>query len=191
MTVFEFVFGLFSIVLALGLTHLLAGFAELIRNAERVRFSAIHALWMWTAFALTIGNWASLWAFRTLASWPAWSVLLLVLVVVTQYVVCALVTPDTRAEGRIDLVAFHEREHRRYLPAFAAIGLLSIIANLIFGGAAQYDQWLRDTLVATPALVAILVPLFIRARWAQIAGAAVSAALATYFLAIATTVAII
>ena len=59
MTSFELVFGLMTIITSLALTHLLAGFVGVLRNAERVRFSALHALWAWSAFISTIGNWAS------------------------------------------------------------------------------------------------------------------------------------
>ncbi len=55
-TAFEFVFALLAIVSSLGLTHLVAAFIALIRHAERVRWSAVHALWMWAALTLTIGN---------------------------------------------------------------------------------------------------------------------------------------
>jgi hypothetical protein len=49
MTSFELVFGLITIITSLALTHLLAGFVDVLRNAQRVRFSAPHALWAWSA----------------------------------------------------------------------------------------------------------------------------------------------
>src|SRR5262245_51527342 len=114
MSVFEFVFGLFSIVVSLALAHLLAGIADLIRNRKRVKFSFVHALWMLSAFSLTIGNWAGLWPFHTLATWPTWSILLMVLVVVGCYFICYFVIPETKGEGPIDLVDFQMRERRSY-----------------------------------------------------------------------------
>jgi len=189
MTVFEFVFGLFSIVVSLALAHLLAGVADLIRNSRRVKVSFVHAVWMWATFAVTVGNWAALWPFHQLPSWPAWSVLLMVLVVTSNYLLCYLVTPEIPAEGPIDLVAFHESSRRSYLSAFAALGLISIPGNVIFGVAGQYSDWLRDTLISLPALLFILLPLFLKARWAQILGAIVSAALATLFMVSATNIA--
>ena len=78
MTAFELVFGLITIITSLALTHLLEGFVNLVRNPARVHFSATHALWAWTGFASAVGNWASFWEMRTLKSWPAWAVLLIV-----------------------------------------------------------------------------------------------------------------
>lgn len=76
MTSFELVFALVTIITSLALTHLLAGFVGVLRNAQRAQLSAPHALWAWAALLLTIGNWASFWSLRTLTSWPAWAVLL-------------------------------------------------------------------------------------------------------------------
>lgn len=76
MTSFELVFALVTIITSLALTHLLAGFVGVLRNAQRAQLSAPHALWAWAALLLTIGNWAFFWSLRTLTSWPAWAVLL-------------------------------------------------------------------------------------------------------------------
>jgi hypothetical protein len=92
------------------------------------------------------------------------------------------------AEGEIDLVAFHEHEHRRYILAFIVLALIAILFNIVFGGANYYSEWLRDTLISAPALAAALLAFFIRARWAQVAAAVVFAALATYFLIVASNV---
>ena len=71
MTAFEVVFALVTMVTSLAIAHLLNGFASIVRNAGRVRFSLPHALWSWIAFSIVIGNWASLWEMRSVASWPA------------------------------------------------------------------------------------------------------------------------
>ena len=106
MTVFEFVFGPSSIIISLALTHLLAGSVAL-RTAERVRFSIPHALWVWSAFVLAVGNWASTWELRLMNAWPSWTVLLLIVVALSQYILCAFVTPESRSETTIDLAALH------------------------------------------------------------------------------------
>ena len=68
MSAFELVFGLMTTITSLALTHFLAGFVGLLRNGERVQFSAMHALWAWSASTSTIGNWASYWGLRSLTS---------------------------------------------------------------------------------------------------------------------------
>lgn len=184
MTSFELVFGLMTIITSLALTHLLTGFVSVLRNAERVRFSVLHGLWAWSAFTLTIGNWASYWGLRSLTSWPAWAVLLILTTTIAQYVFCSFVTPETPAEGTIDLAGFHQREHRRYMLAAAVLFGMSLALNFALGGAHFYADWWRDSLFSIAALVLVVLALFVSARWAQIFLAVTLAALATYYTVI-------
>jgi hypothetical protein len=184
MSTFELVFGLMTIITSLALTHLLTGFVALLRNAERVRFSAMHALWAWSAFTSTIGNWASYWGLRSVTSWPAWAVLLIVTTTIVQYVFCSFVTPETPADGKIDLVVFHQREHRRYILAATALFGLAMVLNLALGGANYYADWWRDSVFSIVGFALGLLAFFVRARWAQIVSAATIAALLTYYLII-------
>ena len=181
MTSFELVFVLITIVTSLAVTHILTGFVSVLRNAKRVRFSAVHTLWAWSAFILTIGNWASFWGLRSLTSWPAWTVLMSVAIMIVQYVFCSFVTPETLAEGKIDLVDFHQREHRRYALAAGVLFGLSLILNFALGGAHFYVEWWRDSVFSFVALVLALMAFFVSARWAQVFSAATLAALGTYY----------
>ncbi len=182
MTAFELVFGLVTIVTSLALTHLMSGFVVLLRNAGRVQFSALHALWAWAAFILTIGNWASFWGLRSLTSWPAWAVLLSVATMIAQYVLCAFVTPDAPTEGKmINLVDFHEREHRRYILAAIALFTLALGLNFALGGGNYYADWWRDSVFSLIGLSLAMLAFVIKARWAQVFTAAALAALATYY----------
>lgn len=181
MTSFELVFTLITIVASLALTHILTGFVGLLRNANRVRFSVVHALWAWSAFILTIGNWASFWGLRSLKSWPAWSVLMIVATMIVQYVFCSFVTPGTPAEGKIDLADFHQHEHRRYALAAAVLFGLSLVLNFALGGAHFYVEWWRDSLFSLVALTLALLAVLVRARWVQITSAAILAGLGTYY----------
>lgn len=181
MTSFELVFALVTIITSLALTHLLAGFVGVLRNAQRVHFSALHALWAWAALFLTIGNWASFWSLRFLTSWPAWAVLLSVAAMIVQYLFCAFVTPETTAERKIDLVDFHHRERRRYALAAVVLFGLSLILNATFGEAGFYSEWWRDSVFSIAGLVVALLAYFISAAWVQVMSAATIALLATYY----------
>jgi hypothetical protein len=182
MTTFEFVLAFTSVISALGIGHLLYGAVHMLRRAARVRFSLVHALWMWSALATTMGNWASDWALRSLDEWPAWTLLLLIVSKIAQYVFCVFVTPDIPADGEIDLKAFHEREGNSYLWAVVAFCLVALAFNFAFGGANFYGQWLRDSVISIIALAITLLAIFVKARWVQMGVAVVFAGLATYFL---------
>ena len=184
MTAFELVFTLISIITSLALTNLLTGFVDLLRNSERVRFSVLHALWAWAAFASTIGNWASYWELRTVTAWPAWAVLGTLALTVVQYVFCALVTPEMPTEGGVNLVAFHQREHRRYMAAFLALFGAALVSNFAFGGAHFYTGWSRDSAFSAAGITLGLLAFFVNVRWVQLVVAAMIATLLTVYMVI-------
>ncbi|HVY88194.1 MAG TPA: hypothetical protein VG942_04955 [Hyphomonadaceae bacterium] len=189
MSVFEFVLGLLSIVGSLAITHLVTGVAQLIRHRKRVKFSLLQLLWMLSAFSITVGNWAENWEYRSLAAWPAWSILLNILSGVGNYLICYLVTPEIEGDGPIDLVDFQARERNSYLGAFIGLGLLSLALNPIFGAAADFQGWFRDSLLVFVALFFAILALLVKAKWAQWIGAAGFAAVSIYFMVLATNVA--
>ena len=182
MTAFEFVFALISIITSLALTHLLSGFVRVLRYAGRVRFSAVHLLWAWAAFTVTIGDWASYWGFHALTSWPAWTVLFTVALMIVQYVFCSFVTPEVPEEGEIDLVAFHQREHRRYTLAAIALFALAMVFDLVLGGSNFYAAWWRDSALSLLGAALGLLTLISGAYWVQLSAAALLAAICTYFM---------
>lgn len=182
MTAFDFVFALLSIITSLGLTHLVAGFVRLVSHSERVRFSWVHALWAWSAFGSTIGNWGALWPLRGVESWPNALVLVSLAMVIGQYAFCALVTPPVPAEGPIDLGEFHERQHRRYAIAFLTLIVFAIAQNLMLAKGDAYINWFHDTVMSLIMSVFTVLAILVRARWAQRVGAITAGAMTTYFM---------
>ena len=53
MTTFEYLAVLISIIVGLGITHLLGGVARFIHHPDRYKFYWVHLLWICYAFALT------------------------------------------------------------------------------------------------------------------------------------------
>jgi hypothetical protein len=185
MSLFEFVLAFSSVISALGIGHLLGGAVHILRRRALVRFSLTHTLWMWSILAMAMGNWAADWSLRALAEWPAWTLLLLILSKVAQYTLCVFVTPEFAHDDKIDLVEFHEREGRNYLWAIVVFCFIALAFNFAFGGAQFYGQWLRDSVISIIALVFAAVALLFKARSVQIVAAIGFAAIATYFLIVA------
>lgn len=182
MTTFTFVFGLYSIIASLCITHMLSGFVTVARGHSKVRYSLTHTLWVWVAFAIVIANWQSQWALRELAVWPAWSVLLLIATALAQFVFCAFVTPDVPADADIDLAVFHEQERKRYVGAFLALIAIAIAYNFSFGLAGAYENWLRDNIFTVICIPLTLAAFVFDSRKVQLFVAIVLALLSLWFL---------
>lgn len=184
MTAFEIVFTLLTMITSLALAHLLNGYVILLRNAARIRFSFLQGLWGWIALAVLIGNWASFWGMRSVESWPALIVLLLLAAAVLEYAFCALVTPEMPKEGELTLDEFHASTHRLYIGALIILLITSLLLNLLLGGLNMFESWWHDSVLTFVALLVSAIGLFIRARWVQTSVAIVNAVIVTYYLVI-------
>jgi len=66
MTLFEFIVGMISVILALAIAQLFVGVTELMHRRARVRFFLPHGIWVVNLFIITFLHWWSLWTFRDL-----------------------------------------------------------------------------------------------------------------------------
>ena len=188
MTPFEFVFALISIISSLALTKIITGMVGVVRHRERGGFSLTHALWVWIAFAVVVGNWGALWGARADPDWPAIRILAWLGSMTSLYAFCALVVPEVDRDTPLDLKEFHEREGRRYILAdnffaLVALGLVlaldGIMADSIFNvgsaivafslGTAAYFTHGRTQLTISMVL-AILATTFMLANINILAG---------------------
>ncbi|MFA9200130.1 MAG: hypothetical protein ACEQR8_02940 [Cypionkella sp.] len=173
MTLFESIFAIISVVTSLALTHLIAGVVKLIRHAERSRWSFTHGCWMWLAFVLVIGNWASLIGVQGNAHWPPDRIILWLTAMISLYIFTALVVPETQPGEPIDLRTFEQDESRRYIVAhnvFAACALL-----LIFGVRGVDLATVKLAAFPLAALVLGLIAMVAGPRWLRAAIAVVLA----------------
>jgi hypothetical protein len=167
---FEFIILFFSFIYTLALTHLLLAAARMIRRRRSLVFSWPHALWMMNALLLLVCNWISLWDFHLLKSMSLPVILGGFALVGAMYLICALIAPDFEDHDDLDLRAFHEREGRTYILAFATFLPLAFVLNLAASAGAGVQNWAEQNAIIFVMAPPILIPLLFRARWAQIGG---------------------
>lgn len=173
MRAFDYIIMLLSFVYALAIAHLLATIAELIRARRRVRFSWLNAAWMLVGLLTAVAWWIGMWDMRAI---PAWSTALISFLFVTAFVIylqIRLVCPDVPKEGEIDLTGFHRDNGRQYIAAFAFAGVLTVIANVLFGEITGVREMLVQNMAVVPTLVIAVVAAISFRPWVQ-AGAAVA-----------------
>lgn len=163
MTLFESIFALISVVTSLALTQLITGVVKLIRHAERGRLSLIHACWMWLAFVLVIGNWASLVGVQGNPDWPPGRIVLWLTAMISLYVFAALVVPDTEPGEPIDLAGFEQTESRRYIFAHNVFAVCALL--LIFGIRGIDLDTIQLAAFPLAALFLGLLAMFAGPRW--------------------------
>ena len=156
MTPFEYVLALVSIVVSLGVTHLLAGIAGLVQHRQRVRFSWLHAGWVAITLGLLLDLWLNMWLLRDVEQWRLGTIALLFLTCAILYVQCVLVTPSLPDEGVLDLRAFHLRERRNYIGASIVYVIPGAVLNATLMGLGMLN------LVIAGVVVLELVVIFAR-----------------------------
>jgi hypothetical protein len=168
MTPFEFVFFLYAILMSLGLTHLVSGWATALRHARSIRWSLPFAFWSVTALLLTTGNLSSFWLMRSAPSWNAALVLSNFSFAIINYIWCVFITPHVERGELLDLDAFHEKERRRFLLPLVVLEIFSIASNVANGIYAGYSNWVSDSVLAVGLLILTFSAILLRRHAAQL-----------------------
>jgi len=165
---FEFIILFFSFIYTLALTHLLFAWTRMLRHRRQLIVSWPHLLWMLVALAHLSVNWLSLWDFRSGASLSLVTIAGGFVLVVINYGLCALVSPDFEGGETYDLKRFHEREGPTYIGAMLALVVTSITVNLLAGGALGIKNWWNENYLVATFLVPPVLALSVKREWAQL-----------------------
>ena len=168
MSTFEYVSILLSIVVSLGLAHLLHGIASLIK-AGVSRWSTTVAGWNLYAALLCVDYWFSVWHVR---ADPVWSLGFVVFLLATGsllYLTCHLVMPDSEHGRPVDMVEFQSTRGRRYLSAMFVYQACGALANLALPGFQSTTMFVLSGLQLGVLGVAWARPTAHVQRWALVA----------------------
>ena len=69
MSSFEFVAVLFSVIIGLAISHLLAAVSDLVESSKRVKLYWITSIWIITVLIWDIFSWWGLWELQSLEFW--------------------------------------------------------------------------------------------------------------------------
>jgi hypothetical protein len=164
---FEYVVGLFSIIVGLALADLGSSLHRLINDRSKVRWDPLAILTVAYVVLLLLAMWYDLWSIRSFEGTTSFLFLLTLLgELFVLFLLAAGSLPDEPHEGA-DLFAFYESHQTRlwtllliFQTAFAAHWFYFLVLLDI-------SPWTRIHQVAVP-IIGALVLLFVRKRWVQI-----------------------
>ncbi|MEO8455991.1 MAG: hypothetical protein ABI454_12610 [Sphingomicrobium sp.] len=168
MNPFEFIILFFSFIYTLALTHLLFAATRMVRHRRQLVLSWPHLLWMLVALGNLAANWISLWDFRSEGTLSLGTIAIGFLLVIINYALCALVSPDFEGGETYDLKRFHECEGPTYIAAMLALVLASIAVNFLAGAALDIANWADENSVVIANLVPLGLALAVKRPWAQL-----------------------
>ena len=103
MSSFEFVAVLFSVIIGLAISHLLAAVSDLVESSKRVKLYLITSIWIITVLIWDIFSWWGLWELQSLEFWNYPSFFLVVVNLSGLYLMTTLVLPQASESKNIDL----------------------------------------------------------------------------------------
>lgn len=134
MEAFGYISVIFSVVIGLGLSHLLTGVAELFKARGRVKFYWVHLLWVVLTFVGDIFLWWMMWNLRLLREWDFFSFLLVLLAPVLLYVAAAFLIPKVEPGASVDLREYFYENHSAFFGVNAAFTALMSVENWLLTG---------------------------------------------------------
>lgn len=153
MTPFEHLTVLVSIVIGLGIAHLLTTVHELVQVRARVRVYWLPVLWLVLIFVSLIEWWWAIFALRTTVKWNFFYFLFLLMSPVTMYLAAAFVLPDDSERGNdiIDLRRYYYDNSAWLFGVLAVSPALDGIRRAVTAGT------LRDTGAWSNLISAVLL----------------------------------
>ena len=135
---FEYVMVLISIIIGLGIAHILLGLGGIVDRltgrGDRLRLSVAHGAWLTHAFLWLVLFWW--WQFRLEVIWEEWTIglyLFLVMYAVVLFLIAVILVPRTW-DGVTDLGEFFMRRRAWFYSLWIVGGLLDVLDSWLKGG---------------------------------------------------------
>jgi hypothetical protein len=148
---------LVSIILGLGITNLLSGFASLVRERSRVRMYSPVAIWMITLFLAHAQMWWAMFALVSVDHWTFAKFLAVLLQPVALFLTSAFIVPSLAGAGPVDLKEQFIRESRWLGCGLFGMLAASAIKNFVIEGHMEPLDIAAHAGFAIPALATIFV----------------------------------
>ena len=134
MNAFEYLSVLISIILALGMTRVLAGVAEMLQGRTRRGIYWVHVIWIVNLFIYLVIAW---WIFYRWRNQQEWTFFLFVFVLISPtilYLASMLLFPrESSAAGSLDYKAHYYANHRAFFILFSLFTAVDIFDTLLKG----------------------------------------------------------
>jgi cell division protein FtsW (lipid II flippase) len=131
---FGYVSVIFSVVIGLGLSHLLTGVVDLVKARQRVRFYWVHLVWVAITFVGHVFLWWTMWNLRLMKAWNFFSFLLLLLGPVLLFVAAGFLVPKVEPDKPVDLKAYFYENRGWFFGTNATFTALISVENWLLTG---------------------------------------------------------
>src|SRR5205823_2969736 len=153
---FSYLSVLISIVLALGMTRVLAGVGDMLQARSRRRIYWVHAVWIVNLFLYLVVAW---WIFYRWRNQQTWTFFLFVFVLISPtilYLASMLLFPrEGGIDESIDYKTHYYANHRAFFALFSLLTPVDIVDTLLKGIPHFLEQGLRYDISSALLLVGL------------------------------------
>jgi hypothetical protein len=126
---FEYLAVLVSVIVGLGVVHLLSGIASLLGNRRRLTPYWVHLLWTWNVFHYLVYYWWFVWRWSAVSEWQLVLYLFVLIYAVFLYLLCAVLFPP--GEEASDFREIFFRNRRPFFGLWILIVLVDVLDTRI------------------------------------------------------------
>ena len=131
---FNYLAVLISIILGLGITHLLAGLGRLLQGRRHIRLYLPALGWVGILLLLHVQTWWAMFGLRTLKTWSFAEFFLVLLQPIVLYLLAALALPEAQSGTATDLRAHYFSHSRWFFSLAVALLAVSLTRDRVVSG---------------------------------------------------------
>lgn len=164
MSPFEYVIVLISIIIGLGITLVLTGIAQLIREEPRVKFFYPYLVWIGLVFVLHIHEWWITYQLKSTVSWKLPTFLFIILYPILLFILANLLFPDSWEKYNRNMKQFYFTIYQKFFGCAILLVALSILQNILLSGLPLSAQFVHLIVLATLVVMLIAKPVSVVAH---------------------------
>lgn len=161
MTPFEYVIVLVSIILGLGITLVLTGIAQLIREEQPVKFFWPYLIWIGLVFVMHIHEWWITYQLRSTVSWNLPTFLFIILYPILLFILANLLFPNSWEKYDRNTKQFYFIIYQKFFGCAILLVVLSVLQNVLLSGLPLSEQFVHLIVFVTLIVMLIAKPVSI------------------------------
>lgn len=166
MSPFEYVIVLVSIIIGLGITLVLTGIAQLIREEKTVKLFWPYLIWIGLVFVLHIHEWWITYQLKSTVAWHLPTFLFIILYPILLFILANLLFPDSWEKNNRDMKQFYFAIYRKFFGCAVMLVILSVLQNIFISGLPVTTQFVHLIVLILLSAMLIAKPSSTRAHTA-------------------------
>lgn len=158
MSPFEYVIVLISIIIGLGITLVLTGIAQLIREEQRVKVFWPYLIWVGLVFVMHIHEWWITYQLKSTLAWKLPTFLFIILYPILLFILANLLFPDSWERHNRDMKQFYFNSYKKFFGCAILLVVLSVLQNVFLSDLPLGEQVVHLIVLITLAIMLATKP---------------------------------